>query len=255
MLFKLKSYLTYAFIRSEINEKTRLLCELIVCAIATIAITFLPISGVAMIVAASFFSIYTLTVLYFYIKRSRRDTRYSMYDLYMVNKATGMIHMRYKDLKQPLAGKSEDQVKEYLINQSHQDFLDILDDMLKKGKGFRSVCIQTHKTFIRVFMQALQERGFISYSEDELEANLTRFQEDNLPEDTTRVFFSPRCADHLVKLKYLGMKQNRLLALRAPLSDYQSWKIKFQTKIPYYELDVSVSEHVLVLDPSSCQKI
>ena len=96
------------------------------------------------------------------------------------------------------------------------------------------VFIVTHRTFVRQFFNALREEGISDISPAALEEVVDGMiqNDDREPHDLTT---DPK---YTVTLTYVGMKQNRMLALKWHLPKGEALR-RYSTPIPYFMLNVT----------------
>ena len=237
MANKLKYRLQYLNIRYRIGSAQRFLIAMV--SFITAAIVFAGIGVIReniVLLTTSFFGI--LCSLVWLIKNRLHHSRFEAYHYYKVKKNTGMIQMRCLDLYRIFEGKTDKEVKDLLIEHSYSDFIRILKDY--KEASFSNRVIQAHKTFIRPYMRALRASGLVAYHDLELENFLTEAVECDGVE--LEECFFPEANGYRVKLKYLGCMQNKMLALRYPISKCTNKHLhKFAASVPYYEVTITRS--------------
>ena len=232
--FKIKNWLQYFKVRYLIGTTQRYLAVMVLFSIATVAATAIDrFKGNIEILIVC-----TTGMLYFfmlYVKERRFYSKYKPYNYYEVKIPTGTIHMRIIDLYCRFAGKTDEEVRTLLIEYSYNDFAEIFKDYKETNLGSRA--IQTHKTFIRPVMKALRDNELVMYEDSDLESFLTETTEcDGI--DVVKCFFSVSNG-YRVQLRYIGCIQNKILALRYPITKCsKKYFHKFSTSIPYFEVTV-----------------
>lgn len=232
---KMKNLIQYLKVRHLIRIKQKYLILMILFSGATVAATSIDKykHNLGIIFACFIGMIYFFVS---YIKVKKFYSNYKIYDLYEVKVSTGTIHMRIIDLYRRFIGKSEKEIKQLLIDCSYKDFMEIIKNYKEMGSGSR--IIQTHKTLIRPFMKALRDSGIVNYEDTDLENYLTEVAEcDGI--DFTECFLS-EYNGYRVQLKYIGCIQNKMIALRYPITKLNKKRLNhFSIVIPYYEVTVN----------------
>lgn len=234
MKHKIKNGLYYFNVRYMIGTIQRYLAIMMLFSAATVAVTSIEwFKGNIEILAVCCTGMLFYFILY--IKERRFYSKYKSYDYYEVKTPTGTVHMRAIDLYRRFVGKTDEEVKSLLIEHSYNDFVAIFKDLKESGHGSRT--IQTHKTLLRPFMEALRDSGLVIYEDIDLENFLTETVEcDGI--DFEGCFVS-EVNSYRVRLKYIGCVQNKMLALRYPITKCSKKHFhKFRTSIPYFEVAV-----------------
>lgn len=237
MANKLKYRLQYLNIRYRIGSAQRFLIAMVSFITAAIAFTGIGIIKEIKVLLAMSSSVILYGLVLLTMKRLHKS-KFKSYHYYKVKKSTGMIQMRCLDLYRIFEGKTDKEVKDLLIEHSYSDFIRILKDY--KEASFSNRVIQAHKTFIRPYMRALRASGLVAYHDLELEKFLTEAVECDRVE--LEECFFPEANGYRVKLKYLGCMQNKMLALRYPISKCTNKHLhKFAASVPYYEVTITRS--------------
>ena len=234
---RIKSWYQYLNMRYLIGTTQRYLAVMVLFCTATIVVTSIDMfkDNIATL------AVCTTGMLYYfilYVKDRNFYSKYRHYDYYEVKRATGTIHMRIIDLYRRFVGKTDEEVKNLLVEYSYNDFVEIFNDYKESPIGSRS--INTHKTFVRPFMKALRDNGLVAYKDMELEKFLTEAIEcDGI--EIEECYLS-EFNGFSVKLRYIGCVQNKILALRYPITRCtKKYLRKFSTSIPYFEVIVARS--------------
>lgn len=234
MKHQIKSWFQYLKVRCLIGAAQRYLAVMVIFSAMTIAVTTIERlkENIMLLIVCTTGMLYYFIL---YIKERRFYSKFKAYNYYEVKILTGTIHMRIMDLYHQFAGKTDEEVKSLLIEYSYKDFVDIFKDYKESISSSRA--IQTHKSFIRPFMMALRDSGLVSYMDSDLERYLTETTEsDGI--DPEECFLS-ELNGYCVKLKYIGCVQNKILALRYPITrKSKKYLHKFSTSVPYFEVTV-----------------
>lgn len=231
---KIKHWLQYFKVRYMIGTMQRYLAVMTLFSVATVAVTIVErFKGnieIFVVCATGMFYYFLL-----YVKERKFYSKYQSYNYYEVKSSTGTVHMRIIDLYRRFAGKTNEEIKSLLIENSYHDFIDIFKDY--KELNFGSRAIQTHKTLVRPFMKALRDNELVAYEDLDLERFLNETTEcDGI--DLEECFFSI-LNGYRVQLRYIGCVQNKILALRYPIAKCSKNHFrKFSTSVPYFEVTV-----------------
>lgn len=231
---KIKNWKDYFHVRSLIEVIPRYLAMMLLFCIATVIVTSVEQSKENIYVVLS---CVTGMLFYFfmYLKAKKFYLQYRSYTLYEVKKSTGTVHMRIVDLYRRFKGRKDEDIKEYLIDRSYKDFVEIFNDYKESSDVSRA--IQTHKSFARPFMRALRDSDLVVYDKDELRRFFKDSIETNGDIDTLEF---PETNGYKVTIMYLGCLQNKMIALRKPITRCTDQDLKkFGTVIPYYEITVT----------------
>ena len=231
---KIKNWIEYFNVRYSIGTTQRYLAMMTLFSVATVIVTYAErwknnVYVLLPCVAGMFF------YLILYIESRFFYSKYKSYKLYEVKKSTGTIHMRAVDLHHRFHNISEEEAKKYLIEKSYKDFVSILEDYKESNTETRM--IQTHKSFVRPFMQALRDLKMVSYVDEELENFFSSAIEcDGI--DVEKLDFLT-LNGYSVVIKYMGCHQNKMIALRMPIfSRCNYYLARFSVAIPYFEIIV-----------------
>ena len=161
-------------------------------------------------------------LIYFYGSVEKR--KYRDFGTHKVDRKTGEVHFKILNL----TGISKQAIERDALS----SYTAISDSVVRQEK--LPVFIVTHRTFVRQFFNALREEGISDISPAALEEVVDGMiqNDDREPHDLTT---DPK---YTVTLTYVGMKQNRMLALKWHLPKGEALR-RYSTPIPYFMLNVT----------------
>lgn len=163
-------------------------------------------------------------LMYFYgavEKRKFRD-----FGTHKVDVKTGEVHFKVLDL----TGIG----KEAIERDALSSYTAILEQMVRNDR--LPVFIVTHRTFVRQFFNALRNTGMAVVSPAALEFTVDSMikGDDREPLDLTTD------TKYQVNLEYVGLRQNRLMALKWHLPKGEALK-RYMTPVPYFMLNIKAN--------------
>lgn len=217
---KLKSVYGYLQIRFSIYSDVFFCIFGVIFALAALISALVGCMPFAIMFLA--YALIEACLIYFY--GSVEKKKYRDFGTHKVDRKTGEVHFKVLNL----TGISRQAIERDALS----SYTAISDDLVRQER--LPVFIVTHRTFIRQFFNALRDEGLSSVSPDDLEGVIDGMieKDDREPLDLTTV------PDYHVTLTYVGMRQNRMLALKWHFPRGEALR-RYSTPVPYFMLNVA----------------